>query len=170
MKTLPLFLASLFISAHASAACSVDDIREMARYMAMDKDIKIVEETQDRESGGRGNFIIYTDQDNGSIFAIRTMNYREMGKDDYRITFLNRNDFVVRIVEAQYDDHIVHDPDPKTNYAETRDYVFCGRQLQIPGNIRGTKREATYAEEGNGLQDLFLKAPELKEYISKIQN
>ena len=174
----------VFLTSEASAAC-VDDLHKLADENFAIHEIAEVEGTEQRSTEGNV-FLVYFDKINQDhplgpfkqdekdkvsprhVVAIRSAIYGEGGQSHYRISFLNKADFVIRAISEEYEGRIGWPHGTETLKSTSTDYLFCGNALQIPANQQAGKNEADYRKEAEENRALFFKASELTPYLMEI--
>ena len=179
----PCLMTLLFLPSAASAAC-IDDLRKLAELGLMFNEAKVV--PFNPRAPRHGSFIVYfdkgdtgpannttrkpTDKDSGAaVIAFRSNRQGETVEDHDRISFLNRDNFVIRTTHISYEGSPDLGRGGEILKAESVDYFFCTKALQIPTDIEGTQKEAKYKYESDLLQERFFNTLELARYMDRIK-
>ena len=180
----PCLMTLLFLPSAASAAC-IDDLRKVAEKSFAFNEATKVEGKEQRSTEGNV-FEIYfnkTDEDltvkevrepnnkdsGGDVVAIRSNVYGEGGQSHYRISFLNKNDFVIRNIDVEYDGRLFYPRGTEILKVITTDYLFCSGVLQVPKDVTEGIASAEYKEGAENSRTLFFNAPELAPYLNRIK-
>jgi len=170
MKRLLLLVALVGMTSAANAAeCPLGEI-EKALAAPLDGMKPLERDASDMQSTEGGVWAIYREKD-GRVNSITRGDFGESGRNEYRLSIVNRNTYGIAAKRIDYIRHaFLEDQGPFAFHKVTTEYFFyCDGKLYLPGETGATMDLGQYRKSGADMLAVFLAYKDVADFTKGLK-
>ena len=170
MPRLIMFIIAMMLCGPALAAeCPLSEI-ERALAAPLESMKPLEREVSDIQSTEGGTWQIYREKD-GRVNTIIRGDYGESGRNEMRLSIVNRNTYGIAAKRIDYIRHaFLEGQGPFAFHKVTTEYFFyCDGKIYLPGETGATMDLAQYKKNGEAAQAVFLSSKDIADFTKGLK-